>query len=54
MATLVCSTITPMSQVGVFVVLTKDFVHYRKLFRTNSSNSDSEEVRWVRFGFHVL
>ena len=39
---------------GSIRVLTKDFVHYRKLFRTNRSNSDSEEVRWVRLGFHVL
>ena len=49
MATLVSSTITPLSQVGVFRVLTQDFLHYRKnaLLRAQPSSSDTEEVRWV-------
>lgn len=48
MATLVSSTIIPLSQVGVFRVLTQDFLNYRKQYRrTRPSNSEVDEVRWV-------
>ena len=48
MASLVSATVTPLNQVGVFRVLTQEFLQYRKaVIRNYHSMSDSEEVRWV-------
>ena len=50
MASLVSATITPLNQMGVFRVLTQEFLQHRKTAIKNyHSMSDSEEVRWVRF-----
>ena len=42
------ASVTPLSQVGVFRVLTQEFLQHRKaVVRNYHSMSDSEEVRWV-------
>lgn len=48
MASLMAASVTPLHQVGVFRVLTQEFLQHRKTVVKNyHSMSDSEEVRWV-------
>lgn len=49
MASLASASLTPLCHLGVFRVLTQEFLQHRKsAIKNYHSMSDSEEVRWVR------